>query len=158
TSSTVDPHAVLDGRAKDALVGVSAYGTFGYADGTDTPIPADGPTTDVCNATLAVDRTGYRDGAGRQWSKEKAAVLVVGYGYDGTRAADAINQIRTAATSCTTYTSTGPGATYTFTMGAPITVGPFYGTDSSYGYCLQRIQGTTTSAGCVGYIAFGNLL
>jgi len=158
TTSTVDPHAALDGRAKAALVGVTGYGSLGYGDGTDTPIPAGRPTTDVCNKPLAVDTAGYRAGAARQWSKPRAVVVVAVYGYDDARANDAINQIRTAATSCTTYTSTSPDGASTYTMDAPITVGPFYGTDSSYGYCLHRSQGTTTTVGCVGYIAVSNLL
>ena len=151
-TTTGSADASLAQRAASALVGLTAYSGRGYPNGADLPAPV-GPTTQVCNKALDVDKAGHV-AAARSWQGSQYAVTNVVHGYASATADAAVTQLRAAAGSCPTYTVGGA----TYTLGAAVSTPAYYGIDVSYTYCEQRNLDGATTALCTAVFAHGNLM
>ena len=151
-SATGSPDPGLAQRVSSALAGLTAYSGRGYPAGADLPAPV-GPTTQVCNRTLDVDKAGHV-AAARSWQGSQYAVTNVVHGYASASADAAVTQLRAAAGSCATYAVGG----VTYILGAAVNTPAYYGIDVSYTYCEQRTADGAATAVCTAVFAHGNLM
>lgn len=131
----------------------------GYADGTDLAL-ASGPTMQVCNRVLDIDRRAQTHiVAAREWHGANAHVTNVVHGYAGS-AADAVGQVGDAVSSCTTYNLSTPGGMRTYTLASPVPLPSYSGISKSFAFCERESQGAQSSpfAQCWALLAQGNLL
>ena len=152
TSCCAAPDPALAQRASAALAGPTAYSGRGYPAGTDLPAPT-GPTTQVCNRALDVDKAGHV-AAARSWQGSQYSVTNTVHGYASASADTAVAQLRVAAASCPTYVLDGA----TYTLGAAVNTPAYYGIDVSYTYCEQRQADGATTSSCTVVFAHGNLM